>query len=181
MSRDDQTAARRPAARALPVVPVVPNSQFLHDDDPAVVALALDFPQGAINPTHTHPRGQLVYTARGMVTTTAERGVWLAPPQRAVWVPAGVAHANRHSVGTEFRTIYIRDDAASGLPARCVVVQVSPLVRELLLAVMRLPRLYDDRGADGRLVQVLIDHLAGLSDEPLHLSVPTSRKLRAVA
>jgi quercetin dioxygenase-like cupin family protein len=66
MSTDGQTAARRPAARALAVVP---NSQFLHDDDPAVVALALDFPQGAINPTHTHPRGQLVYTARGVTTT----------------------------------------------------------------------------------------------------------------
>jgi AraC-like DNA-binding protein len=153
----------------------------LHDDDPAVVALALDFPKGAINPSHSHPRGQLVYTAHGMVTTTTEAGVWVAPPQRAVWVPAGVAHANRHSVGTQFRTIYLRNDAASGLPARCVVVQVSPLVRELLLAVMRLPRLYDERGADGRLVQVLIDRLAALPDEPLHLPVPTSRKLRAVA
>jgi AraC-like DNA-binding protein len=153
----------------------------LHDDDPAVVALSLDFPQGAINPAHTHPRGQLVYTARGMVTTTAEAGVWVAPPQRAVWVPAGVAHTNRHSVGTQFRTIYIRDEAAVGLPPRCVVVQVSPLVRELLLAVMRLPRLYDERGADGRLVQVLIDRLAALPDEPLHLPVPGSGKLRAVA
>jgi AraC-like DNA-binding protein len=84
-------------------------------------------------------------------------------------------------VGTEFRTIYIRNEAASALPARCVVVQVSPLVRELLLAVIRLPRLYDERGADGRLVQVLIDRLSALPDEPLHLPMPASRTLRAVA
>lgn len=90
-------------------------------------------------------------------------------------VGSGVAHTNRHSVGSELRTIYVRDDAASGLPARCAVVQVSPLVRELLLAVMRLPRLYDERGADGRLVQVLLDHLAALPDEPLHLPMPANR------
>ena len=81
------------------------------------------------------------------MTTTAEAGEWVAPPQRAIWIPAGVAHANRHSVGTELRTDYVRSDAAFGLPARCAVVQVSPLLRELVLAVMRLPRLYDEGGA----------------------------------
>ena len=178
MSRKSQTAASRRTAEAPALAPVLP---VFHNDDRAIVALALDFPQGANIPPHTHPRGQLLYTARGVVTTTAEEGKWVAPPQRAVWIPAGVAHTNRHSVGSELRTIYIRDDAASGLPARCGVVQVTPLMREIVLAVMGLPRLYDEGGADGRLVQVLLDHLAALPDEPLHLPMPANRKLRAIA
>jgi AraC-like DNA-binding protein len=130
---------------------------------------------------HSHPRGQFLYAARGTVTTTAEEGNWVAPPQRAIWIPAGVVHVTRHSAGTELRTIFVRTDAAANLPARCAVVQVTPLLRELLLAAMRLPMLYDEGGADGRLVRVLLDRVAVLPDEPLHLPMPASEKLRVIA
>jgi hypothetical protein len=44
-------------------------------------------------------------------------------------------------VGTELRTIYVRNEVVFGLRTRCAVVQDSPLLRELLLAVMHLPAL----------------------------------------
>ena len=62
-----------------------------------------------------------------------------------------------------------------------VPVQLNPLLRELLAAVIRLPPLYDEDGADGRLARVLLDRIAVLPDEPLHLPMPVSRKLRAIA
>jgi AraC-like DNA-binding protein len=111
----------------------------------------------------------------------AEQGSWVAPPQRAIWVPAGVRHSTRHSVGTELRSVFVRMDAVPGLPTHCAVVQVSPLLRELLLAVMDLPTLYDEDGGDGRLVRVLLDRIATLPDEPLHLPIPASENLRAIA
>ena len=40
---------------------------------------------------------------------------------------------------------------------------------------------YDEDGADGRLVGVLLDRVAALPQEPLHLPTPTSAKLRAIA
>jgi AraC-like DNA-binding protein len=175
MSRKRQPAARRTAG-------VPPELWPVDFDIPrAIVAFVRNLPAGANIPSHTHPRGQLIYTARGTVTTTTEEGTWVAPPHRAVWVPAGVAHANRHAVGSELRTIYVRKDAEPALPARCAVVQVGPLLRELLLTAMRLPALYDEEGADGRLVRVLLDHIAALPDEPLHLPMPTNTKLRAIA
>jgi AraC-like DNA-binding protein len=111
----------------------------------------------------------------------AEEGSWVAPPERAIWVPAGVRHSTRHSVGTEMRIVFVRTDAVPGLPTRCAIMQVSPLLRELLLAVMDLPTLYDEDGADGRLVRVLLDRIAVLPEEPLHLPMPASRNLRAIA
>jgi AraC-like DNA-binding protein len=111
----------------------------------------------------------------------AEEGSWVAPPERAIWVPSGVRHSTRHSVGTELRSVFVRMDAVPGLPTHCAVVQVSPLLRELLLAVMDLPALYDEDGVDGRLVRVLLDRIAVLPDEPLHLPMPASRNLRAIA
>jgi AraC-like DNA-binding protein len=147
----------------------------------AIIAFARDLPGGLRVPLHIHPRGQLLYSSRGTVTTSAEGGNWVAPPERAIWVTARVPHATRHSVGSEVRNVFVRMDAAPGLPERCAVVQIGPLLRELLLAVMRLPPLYDEDGADGRLVRVRLDRIAILPDEPLHLPMPINKKLRALA
>src|ERR1700689_560611 len=169
MSRKSQT----------PVLSVLPPVD--HDVPRAIVAFARNRPGGLKVPPHTHPRAQLHYSAGGQVTMFAEEGSWVAPPQRAIWVPAGVRHSTRHSVGTELRSVFVRMDAVPGLPTHCVVVQVSPLLRELLLAVMNLPALYDGDGAGGRLVRVLLDRIATLPDEPLHLPIPASANLRAIA
>jgi AraC-like DNA-binding protein len=147
----------------------------------AIIAFAENVHDAFETPLHSHPRGQLLYAARGTLTTTAEEGNWVAPPERAIWVPAGVPHITRHVSGTEVRSIFVKKNAMPGLPKRCAVMQVSPLLRELLLTVMRLPALYDEKGADGRLVRVLLDRIAALPDEPLHLPMPADRKLRALA
>jgi AraC-like DNA-binding protein/mannose-6-phosphate isomerase-like protein (cupin superfamily) len=169
MSRKSQT----PVLSELPPVD--------HDIPRAIVAFARNRPGGLKVPPHTHPRAQLLYSARGTVTTVADEGSWVAPPERAIWVPAGVRHSTRHSAGTELRSVFVRMDAVPGLPTHCAVVQVSPLLRELLLAVMDLPTLYDEDGADGRLVRVLLDRIAALPDEPLHLPMPARGNLRAIA
>jgi AraC-like DNA-binding protein len=175
MSRNCQTAARH-----APVDPSLPPPVD-YDRPRAIVASSHNHPGAGRTRLHTHPRGQFLYAARGTLTTTAAEGSWVAPPERAIWIPAGVPHVTRHSVGTELRTIFIQKDAVLGLPVRCAVVQVNPLLRELLLAVARLPALYDEDGADGRLVRVLLDRIAALPDEPLHLPMPVSRKLRTIA
>jgi AraC-like DNA-binding protein len=177
MSRKGQTSARR-----VPVDPSLPPP-IDYDCPRPIVADARDLRGASETPLHTHPRGQLIYAVRGTLTTTAAEGNWIAPPERAIWIPAGVAHITRHAANTEVRVIFIRQDAVPGLPTRCAVIQVSPLLREVLLAVIRLPKLYDENGADGRLVGVLLDRVAAavLSDGPLHLPMPATRKLRAIA
>jgi AraC-like DNA-binding protein len=169
MSRKSQT----PVLSVLPLVD--------HDIPRAIVAFARSRPDGLVVAPHTHPRGELLYSARGTVTMFAEEGSWVAPPERAIWVPAGVRHSTRHTVDTEIRIVFVRMDAVAGLPTRCAIMQVSPLLREIVLAVMDLPKLYDENGADGRLVRVLLDRIAVLPEEPLHLPMPTSPNLRAIA
>jgi AraC-like DNA-binding protein/mannose-6-phosphate isomerase-like protein (cupin superfamily) len=147
----------------------------------AIVAGARSFDAALETPPHTDPRGQLIYAERGTLTTTAGTGTWVAPPNRAIWIPAGVTHVTRHTVNTDVRSIFIRKDAIPDLPIHCAVVQVNPLLRELILAIVQSPALYDEDGADGRLGEVLLDRVAALPQEPLHLPTPTSAKLRALA
>jgi AraC-like DNA-binding protein len=175
MSRNGQSALGK-----VLVVPRLPTEDELATPQ-AIVAIAQDHRNAGQTKRHTHPRGQLLYAAHGTLTTTSEEGTWVAPPARAIWVPAGVPHVTRHSIGTELRSVFVRKDAVSGLPSRCAVVRVGPLLRELLQEVTRLPSLYDEDGADGRLVRVLLDRIAALADEPLHLPMPASARLRVIA
>jgi len=175
MARNGQTTRARPRVdSSLP--PAVD-----YNCPRTIVANAQNLDAALETPLHSHPRGQLIYAERGTLTTTVAQGSWVAPPNRAIWIPAGEPHVTRCTVNTEIRAIFIRKDAIPGLPTRCAVVQINPLLRELILTVVRLPKLYDEDGADGRLVRVLLDRIAALPHVPLYLPMPQSPKLRAIA
>jgi len=70
------------------------------------------------------------------------------------------------------RSLYFDAGVVEGLPTTCMVVTISPLLRQLSLAALSLPALYDEQGEDGRLISVLLDQLRTISTTPLHL--PTS-------
>ncbi len=102
-----------------------------------VTALAQDDASFAA-PLHRHRDAQLIYARSGVVSVTTENGNWIVPPNRAVWVPPMVGHATRSHGPVQFRTIFIHPDAASSLPSSCGVVEVSPLLRELILRLVEL-------------------------------------------
>jgi AraC-like DNA-binding protein len=134
-----------------------------------MVALARDYPSGYEIAPHRHALAQLVYASQGVMTVTAATGSWVVPPQRAVWMPAGAEHAVRVNRAIAMRSLFIRPDAAPGLPRACRVVTVSALLRALILRAMSIPPRYDEAGPDGRILQVILDELRALPSAPLHL------------
>jgi len=46
-------------------------------------------------PFHHHRKGQLILALHGGIACEVEQGVWMVPPQYAVWLPGGGAHSNR--------------------------------------------------------------------------------------
>ena len=59
-------------------------------------------------------------------------------------------------------------------------VSLTPLLRELLMRAAHLPYLYEEGGANSRLVAVLLDELAVAQVEDLHLPMPTDPRLRRI-
>lgn len=157
-----------------------------HVDDPRlavprpVIAMATDFAAARRYPPHSHPRAQLVYAAEGVVTVTAQEGTWVAPPQRAVWIPAGLTHSTGMNGPVHFRTLFIDPAVSPGLPSACTVVTVSPLLRELILRAVALPTLYDQAGPEGRLMAVILDEIRALPVTPLYLPAARDPRLRRV-
>lgn len=151
-------------------------------DDPArpVVAKASDHPGPHHFPLHRHLRAQLVYAVAGVMTVSTGEGTWVVPPQQAVWVPPGVEHEVRSATPLAMRTLYIHPAATGGLPRTCCVVTVPPLLRELILVATALPADYAEDGPAARLMAVIPDQLRRLRPEPLHLPLPSDRRLRGV-
>src|ERR1700754_5340221 len=102
--------------------------------------IANHYPKGTRLDTHMHREAQLVYAARGTMQVTTPKGRWLVPPDRAVWVPARLAHAIDVLADIDMRTLYFdmkwigREHRSASLDAE-FVVRVSRLLHESILAL----------------------------------------------
>lgn len=137
-------------------------------------------PNLALGFSHSHPWLQFSWALQGVLEVHTASGRYLAPPQRAVWIPSGVEHLVQCSSSTLLRSLYIQPQY---LPAasRCRVVGVSPLLRELIHSFSQRPVEYDVLGPDGRLVDVLLDELAAAPTQDSMLPLPTDPRLQQIA
>ncbi|MFI1171043.1 helix-turn-helix domain-containing protein [Streptomyces melanogenes] len=135
-------------------------------------------PHGYHLDAHSHTHGQLVYAAAGAFATTTERGTWIAPANRVTWTPPGFDHSHRFYGRTDVRLLDIPVDLCGELPAYPGVFEVSPLLREVLLALTDRPEFRP--GADRRLLTVVVDELVEAPEPSLHLPEPRDDRLRAV-
>jgi AraC-like DNA-binding protein len=132
--------------------------------------------------SRTSDWGQLLYASRGMLSVHTAAGLWVVPAHQAVWVPPNVTHDAELAGGIALRALYLSDAVRSRLPNTCRVIEISPLLRELLRRAMRLGTL-DRRVAEERhLLDVLLDELTVLPLAPLELPMPRDpRAVRAAA
>ncbi|WP_043638744.1 AraC family transcriptional regulator [Nonomuraea candida] len=139
---------------------------------------------GAGITAHRHDTHQIVYACRGVVSVTTDAGTWVAPANRALWVPAGTVHEHRAHGDTDLRLVGLTGNPL-GL-ARPAVLAVGPLLRELIIAYTDpppagAPGAGGDREAErGRLLGVLLDQLRHAPEQPLHLPTPRDPRLAAV-
>jgi AraC-like DNA-binding protein/quercetin dioxygenase-like cupin family protein len=168
--------------------------------DGAIVVTAFG-PSGGRFDLHRHDRSQLAWASSGILTVSADRpeaeamdpvadlagtdpagfredrasaGVWVLPPSRALWIPAGIEHVMDADRRTTLCCPYF--DAARG-PDWSVptVIRVTPLARELILHLAGA-----DLGAGERhrAEEVLLDQLTPVPVTTI--AVPMPRDPRAI-
>lgn len=129
-------------------------------------------------PAHAHPQGHLVYPASGVLSMVTDAGSWIAPPNRAVWIPAGFSHQHRAHGATDMRIMFIPQDMADQLPGHPAVLVISALAREATLALTGAAAWA--QAARDRLRRVVIDDLTAATEQPLHLPEPQDERLQAL-
>ena len=130
---------------------------------------------------HSHIRGQVMCIEDGQMQVRTQQGSWLVPPNRAVWVPAGQAHAATTAGVTRSWSIYLSPLACEAMPHEPCVLAVNTLIHEL---VVRAASWRDAERLDAsqrRLAVVLIDEMRRAPRDPLHLPMPQDRRLARIA
>jgi AraC-like DNA-binding protein len=155
--------ARFGALAAKPLVkPVRPTS-------PGVKAGTNPSPPGDFTSGwHTHDLHQLEYAFEGVVQveTGAER--FLAPPQQAVWIPAGVTHRTTLAKVRNV-SIFFEPEMIDGKSDRVRVFPADPVLREMAIYARRWPL---NRTADDSLAVSYFDVMAGLLGPRLEAESP---------
>ncbi len=155
-----------------------------HRPDGAV--LVRTYPVTFLHPhtitSHAHDWDQLTYAASGVMRVDTVDATWTVPPHCAVWVPAGVSHAEQMHAPVSVRTLYFAPRLAKALPRECRTVNISSLLRELILHVSRRGALDRRHRADAHLIGVLLEQLSNVTAVPLQLPLPRDpRALRFAA
>ena len=140
------------------------------------------FGAGTWSDLHCHEHwGELAFMRSGYMVVCTELGNFLAPPQRAVWIPPGLAHEWYLPEASVDCSLYVMPSVLPSGPrfGRYHAMEVSPLVRELILSLAPRPHEYEP-GPVSRLVEVLLDQLPLLPESGSPLPMPRDRRLVAL-
>ena len=105
---------------------------------------------------HQHRKGQLLYATRGVIHCEVDSGVWIVPPQCAVWIPGGLMHSAQGVGEAQCYCLFVEPAMAPALPTVCCTVAVSPLLPNDRPGGS-FPTLATLHGAQERLVLTLLD------------------------
>ena len=143
-----------------------------------LVPFAHDYAHGDSEPWHEHDCAQLLHTLSGVVRVDTASGCWVVPPGRGVWLPAGTQHSLRITGNVAARTLFIDQLARADLPAGCQIVQITPLLRELIVSSLALAERYAPASRDERIYELILDEIRGMAILPFGLPEPQSETLR---
>lgn len=176
---------RRPAPRALPLGDTDP---YRPTPQQPVRCRSRQIDSDNQFEPHHHAWGQLAYCASGLLQVTVGavdlqapgETTTIVPPSRAVWIPPGARHAVTIVESAQLLTLYIDASAVPVHWGRSRVLVVSPLLRELVLA---LDRPQQPAGEAGRaLLTLLLHEMEHAATQPLGVPMPSAssgdRRLR---
>jgi len=143
-----------------------------------VVAYLREPPPNAVIQRHRHPWAQVSFPLHGSLRVQAARCAWVVPPMRAVWIPPGVEHEVTVLGDVDFYACYIAPHACALSASACAVLEVSPLLRELMRTLTQAERLGPRRSELAACL--LLEELAAAPTLSLGLALPADRRLKAL-
>ena len=136
---------------------------------------------GHVIKQHSHSEDQLLFAAEGVMTLDTSQGVWVVPPLRAVWIPAETVHGVKMSGRVSMRTLYFLPGSCKSLPRRCLVINISSLLKELILHACTFSKLRKNVTSERHVIDMIVDQLKEVESIPVQLPHPTDIRARKLA
>jgi AraC-like DNA-binding protein len=146
-----------------------------------ISTLAFEYPRRFHVNEHAHGSDQLIYAICGVMRVVAGQGVWLIPPHFGLWIPARTLHSIKMPGAVSMRTLYMRPGLAPGLPPRCTVFHITPLLRELIVEIVHMKELRMRDRLHSAICDVLVAQLENASPMLTTITIPQDPRARAIA
>jgi len=132
---------------------------------------------------HRHDWGQLVFSISGAVRVSTQdddkTSTFIVPPSRAVWIPPGTVHAVSAIEQADLRTLYSLPGQLVGPGWQaCRVLEVSPLLRELVVQLEVNAEGVSDQGREQRITALVVDELTRARTLRLGVELPRDARLK---
>jgi AraC-like DNA-binding protein len=136
---------------------------------------ARDLPPAELFAAHSHAWGQVTYAVEGVLRVTAGNSTWIVPPLRAIWIPPDAIHEIVTLESARLRVLHVLAAAAPFSGPECVVLDVSALLRELILALVDAD---DNSPREAMLSALILNELAPCATLPIRIALPDDKRLK---
>ena len=126
---------------------------------------------------HKHVWGQVAYAIEGVFRVTVGNNSWIAPPLRAIWIPPEVVHEVVILEKARLRPLLVHADAAPFEGNDCRVLNVSPLLRELIVALSLLDAPCE---RESLIASLILDELRQSATLPMRITLPADKRLKTL-
>lgn len=120
---------------------------------------AEDFGPETYMAPHAHAFGQLSFVSYGSMNIDVEGKRFLSPPHYAVWIPPNWKHSAYNEAAAAYRSVYISTRCSARFSDRPCALELSPILRAILVDFADRKIHVPGTGPDHRLAQVLLDQI----------------------
>lgn len=165
-------------------IPILTHTRICGSDksptpERPVTMVARDLEADEFLSAHRHSWGQVTFALEGVLRVTALNSSWIVPPLRAIWIAPGVEHEVTVLEKARLRPLCVLAERAPFAGSECKVLEVSSLLRELIVALAQL----DPGEAPAReamLAALILDELGRSATRPIRVPMPADKRLKAL-
>lgn len=119
--------------------------------------------------------GLLIFAQAGMMSVATQGGLWALAPHRALWAPRGTRLAPHFRPEAAPRLLALRQ--AEDMPAEARSVEVTPLLRELILEAIRMDDIAKPSAEATWIYHLLRSRIAAAPHEPSRIRAPADSRV----
>lgn len=123
-------------------------------------------------------QGMLVFASAGMMSAAVDDSLWALAPHRGLWTPAGVKLTLHFRRGVTVNAVPIHNPA--NLPAAARQVEMTPLLRELILEAGRMQALPGPSAEAAWINQLLSSRINAAPEGASHIRAPLDSRLTRI-
>jgi len=143
----------------------------------SVVGLKDEYPAGFVDPEHSHNRAQILYARSGVMSVVTENNTFAVPPQRALWMAAGITHEVSCRSNVSLRTLYIDPSVVDTGDSDCRLIEVSEFLQALIIEIVNFDIRHNMNDREQMITRLLLKEIWAMPTAPYHVRMPKDERL----